>query len=194
MQWLIKNLILKVKKLFLLPIFIFTISILINLIFQWFLCESESSLAVSNSLWPQGLNSPWNSPGQNTGVGNLSLLQGIFPTQGSKPGLPHCRRILHHLSHKGSPRMLAWVACPLSGGSFWPRNRIRVSCIAAGFFTIWATREASGISLSDFFKNLEFYKFRGLEDYTRLFLLYRWRNQGQVHKLMVTGTRFQGPA
>ena len=44
--------------------------------------------------------SPWNSLGQNTGVGSLSLLQGIFPTQGSNPGLPHCRRILYQLSHK----------------------------------------------------------------------------------------------
>ena len=39
------------------------------------------------------LHSPWNSPGQNTGVGSRSLLQGIFPTQGSNPGLPHCRQI-----------------------------------------------------------------------------------------------------
>ena len=46
---------------------------------------------------------PWNFPGQNTGVGSLSLLQEIFPTQGSNPGLPHCRQILHQLSHKGSP-------------------------------------------------------------------------------------------
>ena len=45
---------------------------------------------------------PWNSPGQNTGVGNLSLLQGIFPTQGLNPGLSHGRRILYQLSHKGS--------------------------------------------------------------------------------------------
>ena len=45
----------------------------------------------------------WNSPGQNTGVGSLSLPQGIFPTQGSNPGSPHCRRILYQLSHKGSP-------------------------------------------------------------------------------------------
>ena len=44
--------------------------------------------------------SPWNSPGQNTGVGSLSLLQGIFPTQGLNPGLPHCRWILYRLSHK----------------------------------------------------------------------------------------------
>ena len=47
--------------------------------------------------------SPWNSPGQNTGEGNLSLLQGIFPTQGSYPGLLHCRLILYQLSPKGSP-------------------------------------------------------------------------------------------
>ena len=47
--------------------------------------------------------SPWNSPGQNTGVGTLSLLQGIFPTQGSNPSLLYCRQILYQLSHKGSP-------------------------------------------------------------------------------------------
>ena len=60
---------------------------------------SETHSAMSNSLQPYGLYSPWNSLVQNTGVGGLSLLQGIFPTQGSNPGLPHCRRILYHLSH-----------------------------------------------------------------------------------------------
>ena len=50
---------------------------------------------MSNSLQPQGLYSPWDSPGQNTGVSSLSLLQRTFPTQGSNPGLPHCRRILY---------------------------------------------------------------------------------------------------
>ena len=50
------------------------------------------------------LYSPWNSPGQNTGMGSLSLLQGILPTQGSNPGLQHCNRTLYQLSHKGSPR------------------------------------------------------------------------------------------
>ena len=64
--------------------------------------ESESHSVVSDSLQPCGLYSPWNSPGQNTGVGSLSLLQGIFPTQGSNPGLPYCRQILYQLSHKGS--------------------------------------------------------------------------------------------
>ena len=56
------------------------------------------------------LYSPWNSPGWNTGVGSFSLLQGIFPTQGSNPGLLRCRRILYQLSHQGSPRILEWVA------------------------------------------------------------------------------------
>ena len=59
---------------------------------QW--SESESPSVVSDSLRPHGLYSPWNSPGQNTGVGSRSLLQEIFPTQGSNPGLPQCGRIL----------------------------------------------------------------------------------------------------
>ena len=85
-------------------------------------CESESRSVVSDSLWPRGLYSPWDSPGQNTGVGSLSLLQGIFTTQESNPGLPHCRQILHQLSHKGSPKTLEWVAYPFSSESSWCRN------------------------------------------------------------------------
>jgi len=104
--------------------------------------ESESHSVQSNSLQPHGLYSPWNSPGQNTGVGSLSVLQGIFPTQGSNPGLPHCRQILYKLSHKGSPRTLEWVAYPFSSRSSQLRNRASVSCIAGGFFTNWAMREA----------------------------------------------------
>ena len=61
-----------------------------------------SCLVVSNSLWPHGLHCPSNSPGKNIGVGSRLLLQGIFPTQGSNMGLPHCRQILYHLSHLGS--------------------------------------------------------------------------------------------
>ena len=59
---------------------------------------------ISDSLQPHGPYRPWNSPGQNCGVGSLSLLQGIFPTQGSNQGFLYCRRILYQLSHKGSPR------------------------------------------------------------------------------------------
>ena len=104
--------------------------------------ENENRLVVSNSLQTQRLYCPWNSLGQNTGVGSLSHLQGIFPTQGSNPGLPCCRWILYQLSHQGSPRILEWVAYFFSSRSFQPRSQIRVSCIAGRFFTNWAITEA----------------------------------------------------
>ena len=88
------------------------------------------------------MDCPWTFPGQNTGVGSLSLLQGIFPTQGSNSGLLHCRQILYQLSHKESPRTLEWVAYPFSKGSSLPRNQTRVSCIAGRFFTNWPISEA----------------------------------------------------
>ena len=74
------------------------------------------------------------SPGKNTGVGCHALLQEIFPTRGSNPGLPHSRQILYCLSHQGSPRVLEWVAYSFSRGTSQPENRSRVSCIAGGFF------------------------------------------------------------
>ena len=74
--------------------------------------------------------------------GSLSLLQGIFLTQGSNPSLPHCRWILYQLNHQGSPRTLEWVAFPFSSGSFWPGDRTRVSCTAGRFFASWALRHA----------------------------------------------------
>ena len=64
---------------------------------------SESHSVMSDSLWPHELDSSWNSPGQNTIVGSLSLLKRIFPTWGSNPGLLYCTRILYQLSHKESP-------------------------------------------------------------------------------------------
>ena len=76
-----------------------------------------------------------------------SLLQGIFPTQGLNTGLLHCRQILYHLSHQGSPRILERVAYPFSKGSSQPRNRTGVSCIVGGFFTNWDTREAVMLKL-----------------------------------------------
>ena len=82
------------------------------------------------------------SPGKNTGVGCHALLQGIFPTQGLNPGFPHCRQILYHLSHQGSPRILEWVAIPFCRGSSQPRDQTQVSHIAGRFFTSRATREA----------------------------------------------------
>ena len=96
---------------------------------------------MSDSLQPHGLYSPWNSPDQNTGVGSLSFLQGIFPTQRLNSGLPHCTWILYQLIHQASPRILECVAYPFSRGSSRPRNQTAVSCIAGRFFTNWAIRE-----------------------------------------------------
>ena len=69
---------------------------------------------------PPGFSVHGDSPGKNNGVGSLSLLQGIFPTQGSNPGLLHYRQILYHLSHQ----------------TFWPGNQTKVSCIAGRFLKI----------------------------------------------------------
>ena len=65
-------------------------------------CTILDSLSCVQLFVTPWTNSPWNSPGQNTGVGSCSLLQGIFPTQGSNPGLPHCRQIFYQLSCQGS--------------------------------------------------------------------------------------------
>ena len=96
-----------------------------------YVCVSHS--VISNSLRPHGLEPSrlfclWDSPGKNTGVGCHVLLQGIFPTQGSNPGLLYCRRILYHLSHQGSIHALhanisnphtfeKWVLLPLPSRS-----------------------------------------------------------------------------
>ena len=137
--------------------------------------ESESCSVVSDSLWPHGLYSPWNSPDQNTGVGSRSSLQWIFPTQGWNPALLHCRILAAAAakSHQScltlrdpmdcsppgssvhgifqarvlewgaiSSRILEWAAILYSRWSSWPRDGNRVSCLAGGFFTVWATREA----------------------------------------------------
>ena len=80
---------------------------------------------MSNSLQPHGLYSLWNSPGQNTRVSSLFLLQGIFPAQGSNPCLLHCKEVLYQLSHKG---ILEWLAYPFSSGSSWPYINVSVKC------------------------------------------------------------------
>ena len=72
--------------------------------------SSESSWVVSDFLWPHGLYSPWNFPGQNTEVASHSLLQGIFPTQGSNPGLPHCRWFFTIWATRRR-----WITCPGKG-------------------------------------------------------------------------------
>ena len=89
--------------------------------------ESEVAQLCPTLCDPMNCSQPGSSvhgdfPGKNTGVCCHALLQGIFPTQGSNLGLPHCRQILYHLSHQGSPRILEWVAYSFSRGSSQPRN------------------------------------------------------------------------
>ena len=99
--------------------------------------EPRSSALQADSLPAEPHGKP-----KNTRVDSLSLLQGIFLKQGLNPGLLHCRQILYQLSHMGSPRILEYIAYSVSSQSSWPRNGTGVSCIASGFFTSWATREA----------------------------------------------------
>ena len=82
------------------------------------------------------------SPDMNTGVGCHAILEGVFPTQGSNPGLPHCRQIVYHLNHQGSPRIQKWVAYAFSRESLQLRDWTQVSHIAGRLFTSWAIREA----------------------------------------------------
>ena len=96
---------------------------------------------MSDSLQPHGLYTPWNSPGQNTGVDSHSLLQRIFPTPGSNPGLLHCRQILYQLSHKGSLERELGTCIS---------NKLPCGADAAGPWTaLWVARELSCSVMSD---------------------------------------------
>ena len=105
---------------------------------------TQSCLTLCDSMDcnPPGSSVHGDSPGKNTGVDWHGLFQVIFPTQGSNPGLPHCRRILYRLSQRGSRRILEWVAYSFSRGTSHLKNWSGVSCNAGGFFTSSATREA----------------------------------------------------
>ena len=76
-----------------------TSTIMVCIIYVFIVSVSQSSFQPHGSLEPSRIPSPWNSPGKNTRVTGHSLLQRIFPTQGSNPGFLHCRHILYHLSH-----------------------------------------------------------------------------------------------
>ena len=89
-------------------------------------------------LRPLGLYRPWASLGQNTGVGSLSLLQGIFPTQGLNPGLPHCRRILYQLSCREAQKDWYW----------WIRESLKWGKYSLSCTDIWIT--ADGLWRRDF--------------------------------------------
>ena len=91
------------------------------LVFFCFLCCTVLNSSLLSTLCnpmdcsPPGPFVHGESPVANARVGCHALLQGIFLTQGSSPGLLHCRQILNHLSHQGSPTILQWVAYPTPG-------------------------------------------------------------------------------
>ena len=106
---------------------------------------SESFSVISDYVTPWTKQFMEFSRPKFSGVGSLSLFQGIVQTQGSNLGLPHCRQSLNQLSHKGNPRILKWVDYPFSSRYSRSRNWTGVSWIAGGFFTNWAIRERQHI-------------------------------------------------
>ena len=114
--------------------------------------ESEkwkwSSSVMSDSSWPHGLQPTrllclWDFPGKSTGVGCHSLLQGIFPTQGSNLGLLHCRHILYHLSHQVLSNLVLTSTARVGG------KRSQERCLSTTDFTItelwWYNQQGNGI-------------------------------------------------
>ena len=99
----------------------------------------ESHPVQSDFYQPHGLYGPWNFPGQNTGVGSSSLLQGIFPRDIPNTGIKPVSHILYPLSHQWSP-ILEWAVYHFSRGSSQPRSATGVARTAGEFFTGWATR------------------------------------------------------
>ena len=104
--------------------------------------ESEIRSVVSDSLWPCGLYSPWNSSGQNTGVDSLLFLQGNSPNPGIKPRSPTLQADSLPAESQGKSKNTGVGNYPFSSGSSRPRNWTGVSCIAGELFTNWAMREA----------------------------------------------------
>ena len=93
----------------------FTVQIFTSWVNYLVLClVAQSCLTLCDAMdcSPPGSSVHGDSPGKNTGVGGHALLQGIFPDQGSNSGLPHCRRILYHLSPQGSSVTYSfWCIC-----------------------------------------------------------------------------------
>ena len=89
------------------------VTIFLNSVYMRYDGVGISCSVMPDSLRPHGLQPTrllclWDFPGKDTGVGHHFLLQGIFPTQGSNPGILHCRQILYQLSYKGSPIYMLW--------------------------------------------------------------------------------------
>ena len=146
-----------------------------------------SSIQLFATLWT------WNSPGQNTGVTSLSLLQGIFPTQGSNPALPCYRQIFYQLSHRVSPRILEWVAYPFSSGASWARNWIFDYLLYSKLtfpFSICSIISNFQLMKKEYFLNLTlfsfFYKFSASKKNLRQFLCETHFIQASVFRICLS--------
>ena len=120
----------------------FLLSVSFSILFSfWYLSLNLVTWKLLSCVWlfVTPWTSPWNSPDQNTGVGSLSLLQGIFPTQGLNQGLPHCRQTLYQLSHKGSLSLN--LESMLIHGDFTARS---LSILAMTFFQINSLSQIQG--------------------------------------------------
>ena len=111
-------------------IFFHSFSFYVTVVVPCLTTQSCPTLCNAMDCTPPSSSVHGDSPGKNTEVGRHA-----FPTQGSNPCLPHCRQILYHLSHQGSPGILECVDYPFSRGPSQPRNQTRVSCITGIFFT-----------------------------------------------------------
>ena len=140
--------------------------------------QSKSCSVVFNSLRLHGLYSSGNSPGQNTGVGSLSLLQGIFSTQGSNPGLLHCWQILYQLSHKGKGR--GGVTCPHCNAWHHTRHPFAATTTKSYHLLHVDWLPGSGVSafpalshliLKQSFQNLFYYCYLGVRSFPECSLL-----------------------
>ena len=129
--------------------------------------KSLSHVQLFETLWPIR---PWNSPGWNTGVGSLSLLQGIFPTQSLNPGLPHCRWILYQLRVQERYSQTKDINLELISRKIpWGRhgNSLQYSCLENPMDgeAWWAT--VHGVAQSQ----TEAYTHRGIHKYGHWFTL-----------------------
>ena len=115
--------------------------------------KSLSSVSLFVTLW----TSPWNSPGQNTGVGSLSFLQGIFPTQVSNPDFPYCRRILYQLETPGKPNCIYFSCASMLEKTAWNKSSYRKSANINDSWRIlsqqWLTSNSQMSHLPWSFKN-----------------------------------------
>ena len=126
---------------------------------------------MSSSLRPHGLYSPWSSPGQNIGVGSLSFLQGIFPARGLNPGLPNCRWIFYHLSHKGMKKSLSYFSLFLRKNLSMEISLWLILSLCVTFLILKLKKEWFSVQLSPQTSSTRWYYSHTMWPHVRLILI-----------------------